>query len=1085
MGRLTRSHDWSRTSLGPISAWPQSLKTTVGILLRSPVPIVLLWGPDGVMIYNDAYSSFAGGRHPLLFGSKVREGWPEVADFNDHVMKVGLSGGTLSYRDQELTLYRNGAPEQVWMNLDYSPVLDESGRPAGVLAVVVETTERVLAQRALARTEERLSYALNAAGMVGTFDWHIQADTFYSDARFAAMFSVDPDKGETGAPIGEYFAGIHPEDRERISDAVNHAIATGERYTQEYRLLQKDGTVRWIEARGECLYDEEGKPVRFPGVAVDITERRRTEATLRESEERFRNVADNSPVMVWVTGPDGSCTFLSRSWYEFTGQTPETALGFGWLDATHPDDKAEAERIFLAANAKRESFRLEYRLRRADGSYAWAIDAAAPRFGEDGEFLGYVGSVVDIDERKRLEVQLAETSRRLDAILNNTQMAVFMMDHRQHCVYMNKAAEDLTGYTLAEVQGRPLHDVVHHTRPDGTPYPLCECPIDRALPKNNQEQGEEIFVHKDGRFYPVAFTASPIRDEAGRPIGTVIEARNIEQELRARAAMEAFNATLEQRVTEAIAEREKVEALLRQSQKMEALGQLTGGVAHDFNNLLQVISGNLQLLAKDIAGNVRAETRVQNALAGVSRGSKLASQLLAFGRRQPLEPKVVNIGRFIKGMDDMLRRTLGEEIEVETVVSGGLWNAQVDPGQIENAILNLAINARDAMNGQGRLTIEAGNALLDDRYALQHDVAAGQYVMLAITDTGCGIPPEILDRVFDPFFSTKPEGKGTGLGLSMVYGFVKQSGGHIKIYSEVGQGTTVRIYLPRVYEQEDVLTDLRTAPVRGGSETILVVEDDEDVRETAVALLSDLGYRVLKARDATSALSIIESGLEIDLLFTDVVMPGPLRSPELARKARARLPHIAVLFTSGYTENAIVHGGRLDPGVELLAKPYLREDLARKIRHVLANQQQRNRVALSAPDAAPPAARVASTKSWTVLLVEDDELIRSSTAEMLTELGHRVVQAVDATSALKALEADAVDILVADVGLPDLSGAELAKRALEQRPGLGIIFATGDETVSAEDSLKRAVLLVKPYAEQELAQALSKAASPSRLDAAE
>ncbi|MFC1457947.1 PAS domain S-box protein [Microvirga arabica] len=960
MGQRTRSYDWSRTSLGPISGWPQSLKTTVGTLLRSPVPIVLLWGPDGIMIYNDAYSGFAGGRHPLLFGSKVREGWPEIADFNDHVMKVGLGGGTLSYRDQELTLYREGAPEQVWMNLDYSPVLDESGRPAGVLAVVVETTERILAQQALTQTQERLSYALNAAGMVGTFDWHIQTDTFYSDARFAAMFSVDPEKGEAGTCLAEYVAGIHPDDRERIGSAINHTIATGEKYVQEYRLLQKDGTILWIDARGECLYDGNGQPWRFPGTVVDIT------------------------------------------------------------------------------------------------------------------------------ERKRIEEQLAETSRRLDAILNNTKMAVFMMDDRQQCVYMNKAAEDLTGYTLAETQGRPLHDVVHHTRPDGTPYPLCECPIDQALPENNQEQGEEIFVHKDGTFYPVAFTASPIRDDAGRPIGTVLEARNIEQELRARAALEAFNATLEQRVTDAIAEREKVEALLRQSQKMEALGQLTGGVAHDFNNLLQVISGNLQLLTKDIAGNERAEARVQNALAGVSRGSKLASQLLAFGRRQPLEPKVVNVGRFVKGMDDMLRRALGEEIEIETVVSGGLWNTQVDPGQIENAILNLAINARDAMDGRGRLTIEAGNALLDDRYAHQHDVAAGQYVMLAITDTGSGIPAGMLERVFDPFFSTKPEGKGTGLGLSMVYGFVKQSGGHIKIYSEVGQGTTVKIYLPRVHEQEDVLTDLRTAPVRGGTETILVVEDDEDVRETAVALLSDLGYRVLKARDATSALSIIESGIDIDLLFTDVVMPGPMRSPELARKAQARLPHVAVLFTSGYTENAIVHGGRLDPGVELLPKPYSREDLARKIRHVLANQQQRNQAASSSPSYGDTtAAKVASITRWTILLVEDDDLIRSSTAEMMAELGHTVVQAADAKSALKALEADPVDILVTDVGLPDLSGIELARRALEYRPGMGVVFATGDDAVTAEQDLGKAVLLVKPYAIQDLAQALASAASNRRLDAAE
>ncbi|RKP46246.1 response regulator [Pararobbsia silviterrae] len=380
----------------------------------------------------------------------------------------------------------------------------------------------------------------------------------------------------------------------------------------------------------------------------------------------------------------------------------------------------------------------------------------------------------------------------------------------------------------------------------------------------------------------------------------------------------------------------RAEEALRVAQKMEAIGQLTGGVAHDFNNLLQVIGGNLQLLVKDVAGMDKPEQRVRNALAGVARGAKLSSQLLAFGRRQPLVPKVVNLGRFVRGLDDMLRRALGDGIEIETIVSGGLWNTLVDPSQVENALLNLAINARDAMQGHGRLTIEAGNAVLDDAYvAMNQESTPGRYVMLAVTDTGMGISPEIVDRVFEPFFTTKPEGQGTGLGLSMVYGFVRQSGGHVKLYSEVGQGTTVRLYLPRVRQQEDLVTETDSGPITGGTETVLVAEDDEDVRRTVVELLSELGYRVLRSKDAQSALAIIESGVPIDLLFTDVVMPGAIRSPELARKARERLPHIAVLFTSGYTDNAIVHGGRLDEGIELLSKPYSREALARKIRQVL------------------------------------------------------------------------------------------------------------------------------------------------------
>ena len=371
---------------------------------------------------------------------------------------------------------------------------------------------------------------------------------------------------------------------------------------------------------------------------------------------------------------------------------------------------------------------------------------------------------------------------------------------------------------------------------------------------------------------------------------------------------------------------------------MEAIGNLTGGVAHDFNNLLQVISGNLQLLAKDIAGNDRAERRVSNALAGVSRGAKLASQLLAFGRRAALEPKVVNIGRFVSGIDEMLRRALGEGIEIETIIAGGLWNSFIDPAQIENALLNLAINARDAMDGNGKLTIEAGNAVLDDAYVRDQDIPAGQYVMLAVTDTGAGMPPEIIAQAFEPFFSTKPEGKGTGLGLSMVYGFVKQSGGHVRIYSEVGSGTTIKLYLPRAHQSEDLLVSRDTDAIFGGAETILVAEDDGEVRSTVVETLRDLGYRVLTANDAASALAVIESGVAVDLLFTDVVMPGTLKSPELARKAKERLPHIAVLYTSGYTENAIVHGGRLDQGVDLLSKPYSRETLARKIRQVMSKR---------------------------------------------------------------------------------------------------------------------------------------------------
>ncbi len=513
-------------------------------------------------------------------------------------------------------------------------------------------------------------------------------------------------------------------------------------------------------------------------------------------------------------------------------------------------------------------------------------------------------------------------------------------------------------------------------------------------------------------------------------------------------------------------EREKIELVLRQSQKMDAVGKLTGGIAHDFNNLLQVIGGNLQLLANDVAGSAKGEQRLRNALAGVSRGSKLASQLLAFGRRQPLAPRVVNLGRFIRGLDDLLRRALGDGVEIETIIVADLWNTLVDTSQVENAVLNLAINARDAMNEHGKLTLEAGNVSLDADYAATHaDVRAADYVMLAVTDTGCGMTPDVMEHVFEPFFTTKEEGRGTGLGLSMVYGFVKQSGGHINIYSEPGEGTTIRIYLPRVSGAEDVVAEIDTGPVTGGTETVLVVEDDDEVRETVVELFADLGYRVLKSRNAHSALAIVDSGVPIDLLFTDVVMPGPVRSPELARQARMQLPHIAVLFTSGYTENAIVHGGRLDPGVELLSKPYTRAALARKVRHVLRNQQQK-KIAASASAAQANTKNAGRARRLTILFVEDDELIQMSTLDMLTGLGHVVFTAVNAQDALQILRRREVDVLVTDLGLPGMSGGRLAAEATRLKPGLPVIFATGAEGASGAErdaSTPGAVTLHKPY----------------------
>jgi two-component system NtrC family sensor kinase len=392
-----------------------------------------------------------------------------------------------------------------------------------------------------------------------------------------------------------------------------------------------------------------------------------------------------------------------------------------------------------------------------------------------------------------------------------------------------------------------------------------------------------------------------------------------------------------------IARREATEEALRQAQKMEAVGRLTGGIAHDFNNLLTAIIGNLDLALRRLEGGDRIRTWLSNCRQAADRAATLVQRLLAFSRQHPLEVKAVDINRLVQGMSELLRRALGETVTIETVLAGGLWKAAIDPNQLENAILNLAVNARDAMPEGGRLTIETANCHLDEHYVEQTgaEVAAGQFVMVAVSDSGAGMSPEVMNRAFEPFFTTKPTGVGTGLGLSQVYGFAKQSGGHIRIYSEVGEGTTVKLYFPRLTGQADIPAwSAREGSVAApaghhGTETVLVVEDDPQVNTLAVETLEEHGYKVISAPDGASALLLLADAPPIDLLLTDVVLPGGMNGRQLSEEVMRQRPGIKVLYVTGYTRNAIIHHGRLDPDIELLTKPFTADALVRKIRQIL------------------------------------------------------------------------------------------------------------------------------------------------------
>jgi PAS domain S-box-containing protein len=531
-------------------------------------------------------------------------------------------------------------------------------------------------------------------------------------------------------------------------------------------------------------------------------------------------------------------------------------------------------------------------------------------------------------ELRSSHAQISAEQQRMKVILENSHDAFVAIDTSGFVTDWNTQAERTFGWSASEAIGKDLATlIIPPDQREAHNTGLRQFAASGTGPVINNRI-ELMALHRSGKAIPVELAVAAIRSETKYASNAFIRdiSERKEAELREAQRQHAL---------------EDARTALHHAQKLEAVGKLTGGVAHDFNNVLQIVYGSIQLLLSDVGTKKQKEKWLHNALRAVERGGKLSSQLLAFARRQPLQPLVVNIGRLVRNMDDLLRRALGESIEIETIVTGGLWNTLVDPYQLENVILNLAINARDAMKDGGKLTIELGNAMLDDDYVRsESSLPAGQYVVIAVSDTGTGMTDDVMKHIFEPFFTTKREGEGTGLGLSMAYGFVNQSGGHIRIDSEVGHGTKVKIYLPRSVDPEEDIPTSADDPIIGGTETILVVEDDIGVQATVVAMLTELGYRVLKADNGESALAVIKSGERIDLLFTDVVMPGALPSPELAKRAKSMLPTIAVLFTSGYAQNAIVHGGRLDPGVQLLSKPYKREQLARKVRQVIADQHQ-------------------------------------------------------------------------------------------------------------------------------------------------
>ena len=777
----------------------------------------------------------------------------------------------------------------------------------------------------------------------------------------------------------------------------------GVEWESEYRFRRGDGSFATVYDRGSVIRDPDGRPVRMIGAMLDLSELRRVERTLARSEERYRVLTEVSPQIVWMADPEGQLTYANQQWFDFSGQSRNGSAQEAWTDAIHPDHVHALREAWATGNRDAAPWSVEIPLQRGkDGSWRWHVVRGRPALRRDGTVQSWIGVALDIHDRKHAADALAAETARLETLrrvgselsaeleleslvqkvtdagvdLSGAQFGAFFYNVR------DDAGEQYLLYTLSgadradfEKLGRPrITDIFRPTfsgenviRSDditkdaryGKNVPHSGMPKDHlpvrsylAVPVIGREAeviGALLFGHPD----PARFTeqhehlVKGIAAHASVAIDNARLYRTAQDELRERRRVEAelreLTETLEERVTDEIERRSIAEEALRQAQKMEAVGQLTGGIAHDFNNLLTVIAGNIDMATRTIGNSGEINPRVARALDGAQKGAQraasLTQRLLAFARRQPLDPKPIRIDRLIRGMSDLLDRSLGERVEVEFVGAPGLWPVEVDPHELESAIVNLAVNARDAMPEGGKLTIEVSNARLDEAYAARHaEVAPGPYVMLAISDTGKGMPTELLDKVFEPFFTTKEVGKGTGLGLSMVYGLVKQSGGHVKIYSEPDRGTTVKIYLPRLHDEVDAVDAVDPVEALEESdlqELVLLVEDDEDVRAYTADCLRELGYRVVEAASGEDAMAFVDQTREeIDLLFTDVVMPG-MTGEELAAELRRERPDLKVLYASGYTRDAIMHSGRLQPGVALLQKPFNLAELARKLRDVL------------------------------------------------------------------------------------------------------------------------------------------------------
>ena len=872
--------------------------------------------------------------------------------------------------DERWHLREDGS--RFWASGEMMPLRDLDGAHLGYLKILRDRTEPRRTAEALVMNRERLEAALDT-GLIAFFDWDVPAGLIHGDERFAVFYGLDPASVARGVHLAEIQKTVHPDDRADVAASVVAACRTCEDYTRELRIVHPDGQVRWLLVRGRCYQAEAGRPIRYAGTAVDIGATKLAEAARMASQARQAALLELGDRL---RGLDGTAAMAGVAVEIIGRELCCTRAGYGTVDPLR--DLLIVEQNWTAPGARSISgtYRLRdfgtyvAQLRRgrsfvlhdAKAEPGGAVNAAGleavgtrafvdvpvmehgvivalffasqdqPRrwLPEEVDFVREVGDRTQAaiarqqaeaslrDLAASLERQVAEQAADRNRLwqLSTDVMLVARPDGR--IIAVNPAWTAALGWLAPDLVGRNLDDLVH---PEDLDRSATE--MRNAGERGTLRRFDSRYRHKDGSYRWIAWTAVPgegLINAVGRDV------------------------TAEKEQAAALAQAEE---RLRQSQKMEAVGQLTGGLAHDFNNLLTGITGSLELMQTRMAQGRTTELGryIAAAQGAATRAASLTHRLLAFSRQQTLDPRPTDMNRLIAGMEELLRQTVGPAVGIEVSEQAGIWTTLVDPNQLENVLLNLCINARDAMPDGGRLRIATANHVLDEAAARERDLPPGAYVKLCVTDTGTGMTPEVAARAFDPFFTTKPLGQGTGLGLSMIYGFARQSGGQVRIESRPGQGTTIVLTLPRHMAEDDdrqdadVSPDLADAPRAGMGETVLVVDDEAAVRMLVGEVLQELGYNAIEAETGAAGLRVLQSGARVDLLVTDVGLPGGMNGRQLADAGRAIRPALRVLFITGYAEAAVLGDGSgtaaLAPGVQVLTKPFAMEALANRIKALI------------------------------------------------------------------------------------------------------------------------------------------------------